>query len=303
LTLKKFLFLTLLAFAFLPVCDAFAKCVTDDTGTEICLDGPPKRIVSLYGAYTEILWETGSGNLIAAKTKSDDTIPALAGLPSVGSSLRPNVELVMALRPDLTIAKASKGSSAALNALRDRGVKVAAFDPASFEELYAVIERLGALTGSDEKAGELVNKLKSDLNAVRSKTANMTALPRIVYEVRADPLTVAGSKSLVNEIIGTAGGINVFDNSKKLLKVDVEAVLKADPDVYVIQTGPMNNSPLPPDQRPHHTALRAVKEGRVLYVDEKLFSRPGPRAAEAAEVLSRFLHPGLWEQNATPPDK
>jgi iron complex transport system substrate-binding protein len=58
----------------------------------------------------------------------------------------------------------------------------------------------------------------------------------------------------------------------------------------------MNAGPLPPDQRPHLAALRAVRQGRVLVVDEQVFSRPGPRNVEAVEQLARFLHPGRFQE-------
>lgn len=294
--MKLSIIICILGLLFIPFSSALAVCLSDDAGAEVCLDAPPKRIISLYGAYTEILWETGAGKLIVAKTKSDDTIAALADLPSVGSSLRPNVEHVLALRPDLVIAKSSKGASEALNALKARGVKVAAFGPESLEELYSVIKKLGQLTGTDARAQQLVVDLDKNLVRIRKLTEGVNSRPMVAFEVRSDPLTVAGSHSLVNGIIEIAGGKNAFLNPKKIFKIDIEAVLQADPDVYVIQTGPMNVSPLPPGERPHHPTLRAVKEGRVLIVDEKLFSRPGPRVAEAAEVLGRFLHPGVWEK-------
>jgi iron complex transport system substrate-binding protein len=117
----------------------------------------------------------------------------------------------------------------------------------------------------------------------------------VLYEIRADPLTVAGVGGLVHELIRAAGGIDATENPKKLFLLDVEALLRMDPDAYVVQEGPMNRNPVPPAARPHFQTLRSVREGRVLTVDEKLFSRPGPRVAEAVEVLGRFLYPRLWE--------
>ena len=71
----------------------------------------------------------------------------------------------------------------------------------------------------------------------------------------------------------------------------MEALIKRDPEVYIIQKGPMNRNPSLPSERPHFHVLDAVKEGRVLVVDEQAFSRPGPRSIEAVEELARFLHP------------
>jgi iron complex transport system substrate-binding protein len=220
----------------------------------------------------------------------------VADLPSVGTGLRPDVEYLLALRPDLVISRAGRASSETLGALRERGLTVAAFDPRGLEDLHDMITRMGQLTGKADLAAALSDRLRRHLAEVRQKTTGVPdeQRPRVVYEVRADPLTVAGQGGLINDIIIAAGGINAVGSPKKLLRFDVEALLQLSPDAYVIQEGPMNRNPTPPAARPHTGAMTCVREGRVLQVDETLFSRPGPRVAEAAEMLSRFLFPKLW---------
>jgi iron complex transport system substrate-binding protein len=71
----------------------------------------------------------------------------------------------------------------------------------------------------------------------------------------------------------------------------MEALIACNPEAYVIQRGPMNPNPGVPEARPHFGILRAVKEGRVLFVDEQVYSRPGPRSIDAVEELAAFLHP------------
>ena len=271
-----------------------AACVVDDTDTEVCLEAPPARVVSLYGAFTELLWEIGAGGSIVARTKDDTTVPAVAQLPSVGTGLRPDVELLLALRPDLVVSRGSRAAQEALGALRERSLKVAAFDPSSLDGLYSTAERLGLLTGRGEETRRLAEGIRGQIAGVASRAAAATRRLRVAYEVRADPLTVAGSGGLIDDLIRAAGGINALGTDKKLVALDVEALLRLDPDAYVVQKGPMNRNPAPPSERPHLSLLRAVREGRVLFVDEQLFARPGPRVGEAAELLSRFLYPDLW---------
>lgn len=268
---------------------ANAACVTDDTGEKVCLDAPPKKAVSLYGAWSETLNELGAAGSIVARTKSDDTVPALAALPVVGTGLRPNAELVLALGPDIVVARGSKAGSEALTALRERGVKVAAFDPQTLPELYAVIEKLGSLWGKDAEAKALASKIAAAIASVKAEAAKTGKKPRVVFEVTSEPLTVAGSEGILAELIAAAGGVNVIAQPKRLVRIDPEALLAADPDVYIVQTGPMNAKPSPPAERALHAQLRAVREGRVYTVDEKTVSRPGPKVAEgAAELLKLF---------------
>ena len=283
--------LLLLALAAMP---AGAACIEDDTGTRVCLEGAPRRAVSLYGAFTETLSALGAAQSLVARTKNDDTVPEVAKLPSVGTGLRPNVEYLLALQPDLVLCRSGKAAGEALAALRARGLRVAAFDPTGLDELYATIDRLGTLWDRKEQAKALAERIRSDLARVEKRAAGATRRLKVVYEIRSEPLTVAGNGGMIDELIRVAGGENAVTSPKKLLSFDPEALLRLDPDVYVVQQGPMNPSPSPPSQRPNLQVLRAVRSGRVLTVDEEIFARPGPRVAEAAERLSRFLYPELW---------
>lgn len=273
---------------------ARAACVTDDTGTRVCLDGPPRRAVSLYGAFTELVDGLGGAGAFVARTKNDDTVPRVAALPSVGTGLRPNVELVLALSPDLVVSRGGKAAAEALEALRARGVKVAAFDPDSLADLYATIERLGTLWGREAEAKRLADDLRRRVAAVGERTRSVKKRLKVVYETRSEPLAVAGNGGLVDDVLRAAGAENAVTSPKKLLSFDPEALLRLDPDVYVVQVGPMNPNPSRPADRPAWRSLRAVKAGRVFTAEEELFARPGPRVAEAAERLSRFLYPDVW---------
>jgi iron complex transport system substrate-binding protein len=62
----------------------------------------------------------------------------------------------------------------------------------------------------------------------------------------------------------------------------------------------MNKNPVPPGERPHFATLAAVRAGRVHIVDERLYSRPGPRSVDAAEELARILHPRLFPAGEAP---
>ncbi|PLX44178.1 MAG: iron ABC transporter substrate-binding protein [Deltaproteobacteria bacterium] len=288
------IFLFTAFFAYLPQ-PADAACITDDTGEEVCLDAPPARVISTYGAFTETIWELGGGKTLVARTKNDTTIPEVAMLPAVGTGLRPNIEYLLALAPDLVIARASNAGAETLASLRERGIETAAFDPASVDGVYSLIERLGVLFGLEARGGEIVEKIRGEIAAVEARVSKRESTPTLIYEVRAEPLTVAGHDSLVAELVKIAGGELMVDVDKKLVRFDVEKLLSINPDLYVVQEGPMNVKPLPPLERTHHPALKAVREGKVLTVDEKLISRPGPRIGEAVEVLSRFIHPELWQ--------
>lgn len=288
--MRRFIALLLL---FLPAF-SLAVCIEDDTAQKICLEKPAARVISLYGAYTEIVSALGAEETIIARTKNDDTVEEVKDAPVLGTGLRPNIEYILALRPDLVLSRGSKASAEAISQMRARGIAVAAFDPESVAQTLSAIERIGALLGRETQGKELAAKIKSEVEAVASKTAKVTSMPAVAFEVRAEPLTLAGSGGIVAELIKIAGGEVAVKADKKLVRFDMEALLALNPDAYVVQSGPMNKNPPPPAERPFHRKLKAVKEGRVLVVDEKEISRPGVGLGGAAETLGRFLHPELW---------
>jgi iron complex transport system substrate-binding protein len=266
--------------------------VTDDLGQVISLEEPARKIISLYGAYSEILFAMGLGERLVARTRADRFPPALLEKPSVGTHLRPNMELVFGLQPDLILqAHGRKHGHEVIRQIQEKGLTVASFKPTTFEELFSVIKRLGILTDKEEEARKLVKRLQGRLDRLSQRLANNEPQPTVFFEVRYPNLLGAGQQSIVNDVILKAGGINCLPNKKKLVRINIEALIGYDPDVYVVQTGPMNRNPGDPKDRSNFQAIKAVRQGRVFFVDEYLFSRPGPRSVDAAEILAAFLHP------------
>lgn len=268
----------------------------DDQGTEIRLAAPAKRIIALYGAFNEILAGMGLTDRLAARTQADVEPPEIAALPSIGTHMRPNLELILGLAPDLVLQMGGrKAASEPVDALRRLGIPTAFFEAGSFADLFSLIARLGALTGEPGKAAALTASLQARLDRVAEKVKDAQAAgatrPRVAYEVRYPNLLAAGRGSLVSEVIERAGGENVVEGDGKLVRLAEEELLRLDPAVYLVQQGPMNPTPIPPAERPHFAPLSAIKAGRVYLVDERTYSRPGPRAVNAVEELAKILYP------------
>ncbi|MFZ5450196.1 MAG: ABC transporter substrate-binding protein [Thermodesulfobacteriota bacterium] len=269
-----------------------AAQVVDDRGATVSLASPPQRIISLYGGLTEILNALGVGDRVVARTQGDET---LQGIPTVGTHLQPNVEMILALKPDLVVQGGVAKGMPALKRLEAAQVPVAMFAPRDFAGLFSTITRLGVLSGRAEAAEALNRSMQAKLANVAQRVQDRPK-PRVFFEVREINLLAAGRGSLVNDIITRAGGQNLVTSPQKLTLYSLEALIQANPDVYIIQKGPMNRSPENIYNRPYFQELKAVKAHRVLVVDESLYSRPGPRSATAVEELARFLHPEAWEK-------
>lgn len=283
-----------LTLLFLPKMAPAEVRVTDDLGQVITLKGPAQRIISLYGAYSEILFAIGAGDRLVARTRADRFPPSILDKPSVGTHLRPNMELVLGLQPDLIInAVGRKHGHEVIRQIQQKGFTVAVFQPRNFPELFSVIDRLGILTGEEANAQALVNGQSSRLRQIDLRLAKSKDRPKVFFEVRYPNLLGAGQGSIVNDVILKAGGLNCLPNEKKLVRINIESLIDYNPDVYVVQKGPMNRNPGSPVSRPNFQVLKAVQQGRVFFVDEYIFSRPGPRSVEAVEKLAAYLHPEL----------
>ena len=265
--------------------------ITDDHGDIVRLEQPAQRIIALYGAFNEILDAMGLDGRIAARTSADKLPPSILDKPVIGTHMRPNFELVLGQKPDLVLQMAGREeASQAVEVLRKYGVKAALFRVDSFESLFSMIKRVGILTGAEDRARELVLSMETRLARVRDLVRDLDR-PSVFFEVRYPNLLGAASGSMVDEIIRAAGGTNSLSGPKKFFRLGEEELLKRNPDFYLVQKGPMNPAPAPLEKRSHFQTLNAVKNGRVLIVDEQKYSRPGPRNIEAVEDLAGLLHP------------
>lgn len=263
--------------------------VTDDLGHEITLEKPATRIVALYGAFNEILSGMGLTDRIVARTEADSQPPSIAALPVIGTHMRPNLERVLAVRPDLVLQAAGRGEAEeAAAALARLGLPTAVFALADFPGLLSAIARIGALTGDEAAAAKLAAGLQARLDALAAKQTH-AARPTVFFEVRSGSLLAAGTGSMVSAVIAAAGGKNAVTAEKKLVRLSDEELLRLAPDVCLTQRGPMNPEARPMREQPAYANLPCVKEGRDFVVDEAVFSRPGPGSVAAAEELAGLL--------------
>ncbi len=245
--------------------------------------------MALYGAFNEILAGMGLVDRIVARTEADDQPPAIAGLPVIGTHMRPNLERVLTVKPDLVLQMAGRGEAMeAADQLTALGLPVAVFAVNDFAGLFTAIRRIGELAGATEAAASLVAALQARLDAVASAAATAEK-PTVFFEVRSGSLLAAGQGSMVDAVIAAAGGQNAVVVEKKLVRLSDEELLRLAPEVCLTQRGPMNPEARPMAERPQNTSLPCVKNGRAHVVEETVFSRPGPGSVAAVEELARLL--------------
>ena len=267
--------------------------IVDDAGNTITLAAPATRIVPMYAAFSQMLVHIGKGATIAARTNNDDAAPQHA--PVIGTHMRPNLEVAVALAPDLVLIPLGREEAdQAAQHMERLGFAVARFRLDSFEAVFACMQRLGVLTGAEEEATQRIAALRQRLAAVAVRWQGANHKPSVFFEIRYPNLLGAGAGGMLHDVLSHAGGRNVLEgHTQAMVRVNEETLPALDPDVYIMQQGPMNKAALPPTQRPHFQALRAITSGRWLAVPEHLFSRPGPQSVDAVEALHQFFYPQL----------
>ncbi|MDQ6886995.1 MAG: cobalamin-binding protein [Gemmatimonadota bacterium] len=248
----------------------------------------PRRIVSLNPATTEMLFALGAGARVVGRTHWDSYPESARAVPDLGDGLRPNVEAVLAARPDLVILYASADNRAAEQRLRAAGVRTLSLRIDRLEDFVRAMEVLGNATGTADRAGVVVDSVQASLERVARATA---ALPRVrvFWHVWDNPVFTIGGGSYLTQLVDIAGGRNVYGElAAASPQVTLEDVVRRDPDV--ILAGPAGARSL--RRSPAWHAVAAVSSGHILVVDTTLVGRPSVRLGEAARSLAALLHPG-----------
>ena len=265
-----------------------AARTADDFGDTLVLSAAPRRIVSLNPSTTELLFAIGAGGRIVGRTTYDRWPDAALALPDLGGGLRPNVEGVLAVRPDLVVLYASDDNRDAARRFRAAGVATAAYRVDRIADFRRVTLALGALTGDSAAARVTVDSVDATVARVRAATAALPK-PTVFWPLYDQPLLATGGGSFLNELIEVGGGNNVYGFMREPSpRITLEDLLRRDPDVVLLS--PESRARYLGD--PRWRALRAVREGRLFAVDTSLVFRPGPRLGEAARSVARLLHPG-----------
>jgi ABC-type Fe3+-hydroxamate transport system substrate-binding protein len=246
----------------------------------------PSRVLSLIPSATDVIVALGEAARLVARTEYD--LPVVRALPSVGGTVDPNVEAILASRPDLILVWDDSSAPGLARRLQRVGLRTETITMTTLSDLDGAITRIGELLGVRQSADALRRAIETGLDSVRRATETRAPL-RVLYVVWPRPLITTGGGTFIDSLIAIAGGRNVFGNLKTPWPViSLEAVVRADPDVIV---WPRHRTGMSPLEVPAMRGLRAAREGRVYALEGDVVGRPGPRIVDAAWQLARLLHP------------
>lgn len=282
---------------------AYPVTVTDDAGTELTLDAPPERIVSLAPSSTEIVCALEACDRLVGVTDFDDYPAEVADIDDVVINAQVDVERVVAAEPDLVIAAGNEITpSAVIAQLVELDLPVLVLYPETLDEVYDDIRLVGTLLDAQGGADELIAGMEDRVDAIVEAVADADR-PRTLYEVfYAEGSTyTAGEGSFLASLIGLAGGEPVTGDAQGL--IGAEDLVAADPQLILLGTASYDPTLADADAartavaaRPGWADLSAVADGRVVpYTDDIVTTRPGPRIVDGLEALARAIHPDRFD--------
>lgn len=260
-----------------------APGLTDDAGVAVNLAAPPQRIVSLIPASTELVFALGAGDRLVGRTSWCDFPAEAAAVADLGNGIGPNIEAVVAARPDLVLLYKSASNRSAAEQLRSFGIPTLELATDRMEDFDRITRLLGAALGKRAEAESLVVRTARDLD---SATVLPSRPPTVFILAWDRPPMTLGRGSFLSEILERAGAKNLFDDlATSSAPISIEAVASRDPD-FVLVTG--RGEPAIAG-RVEWQVVPAVRARRFLRIDGSEFNRPSPRIGDAVRRLAAEL--------------
>ena len=260
----------------------------DDTGQEVRLKAPAKRIVTLAPHAAESLYAAGAGDKLVGTVDYSDYPPEAKKVPRVGGYSRIDLEAVAALKPDLVLAWESGNNMTQVDKLKALGLTVYVSQPNMMANVADQIERLGQLAGTEATAKATAERFRQRLASLRAANADKPKV-RVFYQIWKSPLMTVGGSQIISDAIKLCGGDNVFGMLSQMAPtVSVEAVLEADPEA-IVATGMGDARPEWLHDWDKWTRMTAVKRGNLFHINPDIMQRHTPRILDGAEKLCAHL--------------
>ncbi len=252
----------------------------------------PKKVISLSPTLTEIIYALGMDEKLVGRTDWCDYPEQVFDVTSVGNMDIPSIETIISLSPDVVVVSLIT-TEETVNILEDAGIKCVVIDGENtFQGAYTNIEMVGLLLGATNEATTMVDQMKDTVSEITEKIKNET--PKTVYYVMGygeyGDFT-AGAGTFISEMISLAGGINVADDTTDW-SYSVEKLVEHNPEVLICSMwAPAEGL----KEATGYSDLTAVKNDRVITIEDNLMQRIGPRITEGLLEVARALHPTLFD--------
>lgn len=281
-----------------------AVTFTDALGREVTVNKPEKA-AALLGSFAEV-WTLAGGQLAAAPDDAwnDMDLQLSEDVLDLGKINELSLETLLSADPDFIIASSQVRIDLEwLDTIESTDIPIAYFDVSDFEDYFAMLKICTDITGRDDLYQKNGTDVKSKVDEVIEKSKLRTeekGAPEVL-SLRASASYVRAKSSrgnVLGKMLDTLGCVNIADGSDAFLeKISIEHIIERDPDfIFVVQTGDDERGARETldafiADNPAWSCLTAVKEGRVYFMDKRLYNlKPNARWGEAYEKLENILN-------------
>ena len=269
-----------------------------DASTNVRCAKLPSRIVSMAPNLTEILFALELDDKVVGVTQDSDYPPAALAKPRVGTFWQPNIEAVIATKPDLVVTLAFEQQRELARRLKRIGYDCLMVNIEKIDDLFSAIAAIGDAAAANEQAQELSGRIKTQMHRFQEVTAGLPKV-KALWVVQREPLRIAPRDTFINEMIELAGGENaVGPTLRNYPPIGAEQVIAAGPEVII---EPVMVQGSPDGQRRQafaywqkFTNVPAVISKRIYVIDGDVVSRLGPRLPVGIEIIAKCLRPELF---------
>jgi iron complex transport system substrate-binding protein len=263
-----------------------AVVLRDDRHIDVTLSKVPQRIVSLLPSLTETVCELGQCQKLVGVDRYSNWPESIAKLPRMGGGIDPNIESIVALKPDLVLMATSARGAERLQAL---GLTVLALEPRSHADVQRVMRLVAqALDVPVQDSDRVWRHIDAAVNAAAQSIPAQAKGQRVYFEVSRAPYG-AGESSFIGETLQRLGARNILPASLgPFPKINPEFVVRAQPDIIMV--GDSNFADM--TTRPGWQNMQAMRAQRVCTFkpnESDVLVRAGPRMAEAARLMAKCL--------------
>jgi ABC-type Fe3+-hydroxamate transport system substrate-binding protein len=266
-----------------------SRTLIDETGRKVVVPDHPHRVICLMPSVTDVVFSLGADDDVVAISDYTKYPAAALKKPSVGDLIKPSIEMILSLHPDLVIGMQPKGPMEVTDQLERVGIPIFLVDPHGIAGIFHSVESIGQALNRTTQADALIHTLEQRVDAVRARTKGQPT-PKVFMPIWYDPITTIGRNAFITEVIEAAGGRSVTDDlPTEWPQISMEVVLERAPEALLLVRGGKTTLQIL-QNRPGWSSMTASKEHRAYYVDDRI-NFASPVAIDALEDLAKQFHP------------
>jgi len=297
----------------------YPRNITDSSGRHVTIYAPVNRIVPIGYSITEILKSIDAQDKVVAvdeyAKKRTGLFPKLSQLPSIGNTMSPDIETVLALDPDLVVMWKGDAFGTKYEEMQktlekaNPNLTIVRLDFFNIGQFADEVEKLGYILEKEKESQKLLDFYRRCLGPLENTVVGLSdgEKPRVYMERSIGDFMACASGSSWHDKLLRAGGKNIVDDSAgSYPEISPELVLSEDPQVAIKlftssnpygekdETAEMQTVMEKIVNRRGWNATSAAKENRIYVLSDEILS--GSRFFIGIPYLAKILHPNLFAE-------